>query len=196
MSYKSKYSGKQIDDLLSKVNNVPVERGDGHVSLQQTSASCDAIGNFSIALGYGSRAMAEWSYAIGFSSHAMAPYSTAIGYKVITSSSYESAFGSCNLSETDDNPLFFDGSKNKIIFSIGNGGPVDSPGDGDGDVMLMSLSSGVPEEYRHNAVQVMQSGDFYIAETHAEGEFYQKPMMNLQDTLHDLLMRVKALESR
>lgn len=40
---------------------------------------------------------------------------------------------------------------------------------------------------RHNAFEVLQSGDIYVADTFAEGKWYEKPMMHLQEVLPNQL---------
>lgn len=42
------------------------------------------------------------------------------------------------------------------------------------------------QEYRHNAFEVHNSGDIYIPDTLAEGEYYEKPMIHLQKALKNI----------
>lgn len=46
----------------------------------------------------------------------------------------------------------------------------------------------------HNAFEVRQSGDIYISDVSAAGEYYEKPMINLQQKIYELEARIAALE--
>lgn len=40
-----------------------------------------------------------------------------------------------------------------------------------------------------------RSGDIYVADVSAAGEYYEKPMINLQQKIYELEARIAALES-
>lgn len=50
---------------------------------------------------------------------------------------------------------------------------------------LSSIGNGKDNTTRHNAVEVKKDGTFYISNIKAEGEYYEKPMLNLQDELYN-----------
>lgn len=137
-----------------------------------------ANGDYSHVEGYGTYANRNYSHAEGFgtytngeSSHAEGQYtyangncSHAEGYNTYAYNRYEHASGIYNISTTDDKPI---NSSETTLFSVGNG----------------SFNSGNP--VRHNAFEIKQNGDIYIPDTNAEGEYYQKPMIKLQDALNN-----------
>lgn len=99
--------------------------------------------------------------AFGYDSEAKGDYSTAIGWGCEAKNGNETSFGYYNNSDTDDTTLF----------SIGNG---------------YSSSGETSDARRHNAFEVKRSGNVLIPDTHAEGENYRKPMINLQDKLKEI----------
>ena len=56
---------------------------------------------------------------------------------------------------------------------------------GDGGNTLFSLGNGESESTRHNAFEIRQNGDIYIADTNdtSTTNYYEKPMIKLQDAL-------------
>ena len=67
------------------------------------------------------------------------------------------------------------------------------------------MGNGDSSANTHNALQIMQNGDVYIADTSGEGEYYQKPMIKLQDALKNsggdvdlqaLINRISELETK
>lgn len=48
---------------------------------------------------------------------------------------------------------------------------------------LFSVGNGQNESNRHNAFEIKQNGDIYIPDTNASGNYYEKPMIKLQDAL-------------
>ena len=88
-------------------------------------------------------------------------YSHVEGYGNRINNSYEHASGLSNISTKKS--IDFGDSEN-TLFSVGNG----------------SLNSS------HNAFEIKQNGDIYIPDTNAAGEYYNKPMIKLQDKLKEL----------
>ena len=54
---------------------------------------------------------------------------------------------------------------------------------GNGGNTLFTVGNGSGRTTTHNAFEIRQNGDIYIADTSGEGEYYQKPMIKLQDAL-------------
>jgi len=52
-----------------------------------------------------------------------------------------------------------------------------------------------PYSSKHNAFEVRQSGDIYIPDVSASGEYHEKPMINLQQKIYELEARIAVLES-
>jgi len=87
-------------------------------------------------------------------------FGAGIGWGLITQNTGESSIGSYNKSSTDNVQTY--GSSGKTCFTIGNG-----------------TSNG----HRHNALEIRENGDIYIADTSASGQGYEKPMIKLQDNI-------------
>lgn len=81
------------------------------------------------------------------------------GFDIRTFNNFEAAFGTAN--NTAGNSTVFQGSSGNTLFTVGNG----------------SASN------KHNAFEIRQNGDIYISDTNASGEYYQKPMIKLQDAI-------------
>lgn len=95
---------------------------------------------------------------------------------MIVQSYTESAFGNLN-KEYNAHNYPFDGSTDVLVHSIGNG------------------TSKQGNAYRHNAFEVRQSGDIYVADVSAAGEYYEKPMINLQQKLYALDASIQSLSA-
>lgn len=89
-------------------------------------------------------------------------YSFAVGYGTVTSNNYEVAEGKHNLSNGGDKGNY--GSSGNTLMSVGNG-----------------ISTN-----RHNAFEVRQDGSILYADTNASGDYFEKPMVNLQGKLKDV----------
>ena len=59
---------------------------------------------------------------------------------------------------------------------------------------LSTIGNGVQDSSRHNAFEVRQSGDIYIPDVSAAGEYYEKPMINLQQKIYAIDASINALE--
>ena len=88
-------------------------------------------------------------------------FNTNIGDSLNTTNDYEFALATCNVSSSATTSF---GNSGNTLFSVGNG---------------KSNSS------RHNAIDIRQNGDIYIADTNdtSTTNYYEKPMIKLQDAL-------------
>lgn len=173
-----------------------VASGDySHAEGSETTASGDyshaegynttANGDYSHAEGYYTRAEGNSSHAEGSETQAFGYYSHASGYKTTALNTYEAAFGIYNTSRvTSANDNF--GSKNKTLYSIGNGNPDAIPDYGQND-----------DNAHHNAFEIRQNGDIYIADTsflkegnknyNSNKKYHNVPYICLQDKLDTML---------
>lgn len=111
------------------------------------------------------------SHAEGYYTTASGEYSHAEGQSTIASNAAEHSSGRFNKSTTSS-VSYFNGSQDATLFSVGNGNNA---------------------AQRHNAFEVKQNGDFYIADTSAEGDYFEKPMLKLQDVIAELRSRLVAV---
>ena len=95
----------------------------------------------------------------GYNSPNYTSYSALFGSHVTVKNNFEVGIGTYNISNTGSTEA------DKTRFSIGNG---DHFGATNVD---------------HNIIDVRSNGDIYIADTNASGEYYEKPMIKLQDHL-------------
>ena len=116
-----------------------------------------AEGYYTISYGYS-------SHAEGYLSNAKGEYSHAEGYYTKTFLDAEHAEGRRNKCSSTGGSTW--GSPLNTLSTIGNGGLYDASA--------------------HNAFEVRQSGDIYVADVSAAGEYYEKPMINLQQKLYSL----------
>ena len=140
-----------------------------HTEGQQTSASSfaahaegiktTASGSRSHAEGGYTTASGAYSHAEGTTTTASGDYSHAEGRYTIAQNEAEHASGKYNVS-SKANTTF--GDSGNTLFSIGNG---------------------YDSEYRHNVLDIRQNGDIYIADTSASGDYSDKPMIKLQESL-------------
>ena len=143
-----------------------------------------ADGSYSHAEGEGTSAVGKWSHAEGVGTTASGQQSHAEGYSTSATTECEHASGQYNISLSGSSTW---GDSGNTLFTVGNG---------------YATGSTVTT---HNALQIMQNGDIYIANTNAEGEYYQKPMIKLQDVLANsggdvdlqaLINRISELETK
>lgn len=87
-------------------------------------------------------------------------FNTNIGDSLNTTNDYEFALATCNVSSSATTSF---GNSGNTLFSVGNG----------------------TSSERHNAFEIRQNGDIYIADTNdtSTNNYYQKPMIKLQDAL-------------
>ena len=102
------------------------------------------------------------------------------GYMVETKNREEAAFGVYNVSSGGS--LQFIYSSGNTLFSVGNGHPQNTGGN----------------IKKHNAFQIMQNGDIYIADTNdtTQSEAWEKPMVKLQDIIASLQSQINELRAQ
>ena len=98
----------------------------------------------------------------------------------IAKNNYEHSSGLKNNSVRNSSTF---GDSGNTLMSVGNGK----------DAYANSRSANT--NY-HNAFEVRQSGDIYVADVSAAGEYYEKPMINLQQKIYELEARIATLESQ
>jgi hypothetical protein len=194
-------SGKTIDYLsagtaIDLTNNVisftlPISAGTGNRSIIQgqgtnaTAPNAHAEGYFTKANGSASHAegtttsamtsashaegattiaSGESSHAEGMQTQAIGNYSHAEGNNTIAKNIAEHASGRYNVSYSGSNLV---GDSGNTVFTVGNG--------------VIDETLGINS--RHNAFEVRGNGDIYVSDTNATGEYYEKPMIKLQDAL-------------
>lgn len=126
-----------------------------------------AEGYIAFAEGYASHAEGESTKSKGYSSHAEGTeteangdYSHSEGHYTRTTNESEHSSGRYNNSVSASTTW---GNSGNTLFSVGNG----------------------KNKARHNAFEIRQNGDIYIADTNdtSTSNFYEKPMIKLQDAL-------------
>ena len=131
----------------------------------------NATGNNSHAEGGGTTASGIGSHAEGGATKASGDYSHAEGQSTSATTECEHASGQWNISLSGSSTW---GNSGNTLFTVGNG---------------YATGGSVTT---HNALDIRQNGDIYISDTSAEGEYYQKPMIKLQD----LINRISELETK
>ena len=161
--------------------NLPISAGTGTNALIYNSTINSASGNYSHAEGYIARAEGYASHAEGestkskgYSSHAEGTeteangdYSHSEGHYTITTNESEHSSGKYNNSVSASTTF---GDSGNTLFSVGNG--------------YRSLSV----KHRHNALEIRQNGDIYIANTNdtsitGDKAYSLYPMIKLQDAI-------------
>ena len=122
--------------------------------------------NSLIMSGSGNTASGDYSVAYGKLNSASGECSTANGNRNTANNFAEFSIGQKNVSRTEDASAF--GHSGNTLFSVGNG--------------IINEEQGI--DANHNAFEVRGNGEIYISDTNAAGSYYQKPMINLQDTLN------------
>lgn len=118
-----------------------------------------ATGIFALAEGHLTKANGESSHAEGYNTQANGKNSHAEGYNTSANNPSEHASGQHNISSKASNTF---GDSGNTLFSVGNG--------------LTGYTA-------HNALEIRQDGSIYISDVNAEGQYYQKPMILLQDAI-------------
>lgn len=131
-------------------------------------SACTATGKYAVAEGESTTAIGSASHAEGESTTASGYYSHAEGSDTSATTQSEHASGQFNVSLSGSSTF---GDSSNTLFTVGNG-------------------SGTSKT--HNAFEIRQNGDIYISDTNAEGEFYKKPMIKLQDVIN----RISELETK
>lgn len=88
--------------------------------------------------------------------------------------------------------------KNQYEFVIGKHNETRRGGSGTFGInnTLLAVGNGMNASNKHNALEILQNGDVYISDTNAEGEYYEKPMIKLQDVIAELKAEIEELKSR
>lgn len=170
---KDVYTKPEVDELVES-RSVNWEKGSGADSVQMKG--CMARGKNSVAEGLKTIADGEGSHAEGLSfinpdedgedkrNAAYGNGSHVEGYGTEANSDYEHAEGVFNKSTGKQYGENFGNSK-ATLHSVGNG---------------------LNARLTHNAHEIKQDGTHYIPDIYAEGEYWQKPMINLQEKLKQL----------
>lgn len=147
------------------------------------------LGEYSMAQGYYTITYGTGSHAEGRNTQAgdayKGDYSHAEGYYTIT-------YGMASHAEGGYTRTYLDyehaaGYYNKCSSTGG------STFGSDGNT-LSTIGNGASNSSTHNAFEVRQSGDIYVADVSAAGNYYEKPMINLQQKIYELEARIAALE--
>lgn len=120
-----------------------------------------AQGRSSHAEGNRTRAIGDGSHTEGARTSAMTESSHAEGFCTITTNKFEHSSGQYNNSVSASTNF---GDSGNTLFSVGNG---------------------TSKSTMHNAFEIRQNGDIYIADTNdtSTSNWYEKPMIKLQDAL-------------
>lgn len=151
---------------VSKSLDIPVVRGTGIDSIAVNKDTNVASGNYSCAAGNATTASGTNSHAEGYNTTASGDmsHSEGRGTQAKGLASHVEGIQTVANNESEHAEGRYNVSNSDTISSIGNG----------------------EVGHRHNVFEAKKSGDILIADTHAEGEYYDKPMLNLQDELVDL----------
>ena len=164
------YTKQEVDASLSgKQDTIIAGRGiditNDVVSLD-LPISAGTGTNSLIMSGSGNTASGDYSVAYGKLNSASGECSTANGNRNTANNFAEFSIGQKNVSRTEDASAF--GHSGNTLFSVGNG--------------IINEEQGI--DANHNAFEVRGNGEIYISDTNAAGSYYQKPMINLQNTLN------------
>ena len=143
--------------------SIKLGNGNGHADGENSvsEGSGYANGYSSHAEGAVTKAYGDYSHTEGYLTSANTYCSHAEGIKTKASNKAEHASGQLNVSTSGSSTFGYSGN---TLFSVGNG--YDDLG-----------------EIRHNAFEIRQNGDIYIPKTDGTRNYYEKPMVKLQDTV-------------
>ena len=176
------YTAGHAIDITNNVISfgLPMSAGTGTGAIIVDDPNNVASGDYSIAYGSNTSALTEYSYVTGYKNKA-------VGLRAYVEGANNSASGNVShvqgeLNEAKNyvetaNGLLNVSTKNQTINFGNSGATLFSIGNGRFD------SSNPSNNVRHNAVEVKQNGDVYIANTCQTGNWYELPMMKLQDYL-------------
>lgn len=171
-------------DSLAEGRNTKAEGKNSHAEGYGTQAkdNAHAEGNITKALGSSSHsegqnttANGDYSHAEGLSSTASGQDSHAEGYNTSASGNHSHAEG--RNTQTTQTAEHAEG-----LYNISNSDT------------LSSVGNGFDDTHRHNAVEVKKDGTLMIADVNAEGEYYEKPMINVQEELNKIDSFSEAVE--
>ena len=199
-SFAIGYSSNSNSGALAE--NSFVQGDSCNVNLHSTGASAlgrgcivgytsgySGFGEYSMAQGYNTKTYGSYSHAEGRNTQAGDAYkgdeSHAEGYYTIT-------YGTASHAEGGYTRTYLDyehaaGYYNSCSSTGGStfGSPLNT---------LSTIGNGVKDSSRHNAFEVRQSGDIYIPDVSAAGNYYEKPMIHLQQKLYAIDASINALE--
>ena len=169
--------------------NLPISAGTRTNALIYNSTTNSASGNYSnaegeytTASGYYSHAEGYIANANGYASHAEGESTKSKGYSSHAEGTETEANGDYSHSEGH-----YTRTTNESEHSSGryNNSVSASTTFGDSGNTLFSVGNGKSNSSRHNAIDIRQNGDIYIADTNdiSTTNYYQKPMIKLQDAL-------------
>lgn len=182
-------TGIKIDTANTISLDVAVKKANGGDSLLLNQGSnangskaiaggqwCNANGEGAVVFGQMNTANGKWSFTQGNGSGANGKSSIAVGEYCNTSNCAEAAFGYGPINSGNTGSGDINGDSGCTIFIVGNGG----------------YHSGVK---KHNALQIMGDGSIYIADTNdtSISNYYEKPMIKLQDTITATAANTTAL---
>lgn len=155
-------------------------------------------GEGSHAEGNNSRTYGKYSHAEGTncSTGYKNSNATVIGAGAHAEGDYTSAFGDYSHTEGGYTKTFnpYEHAAGRYNICSSSGG-VNYSDFGSNLNTLSTIGNGISNSSVHNAFEVRQSGDIYIADVSAEGEYYEKPMINLQSELYRLDASIRAIPS-
>lgn len=194
--------------------NISITTGDTADTINCTLNISNGTGTKSIKIGDGVTASGILSFAQGYEANASGNWSAAFGRGKSTNNytfsanngeakrGYSSAFGSSIANNTygfatgagskaNGHSSFVSGwytnsnNDNEAAFGIYNNSVSASTTFGDSGNTLFSVGNGNDDNKRHNAFEIRQNGDIYIADTNdtSTTNYYEKPMIKLQDAL-------------
>lgn len=169
---ESALNGKQ-DTLVSGTNIKTINNqsllGSGNINIESSGSTLNlpisaGTGNNSIIMGYqDNTASSTYSIAEGILTKAKGMCSHTEGGRTTAENTFEHASGNYNVSSKISDDF---GVSGNTLFSVGNG------------------SIDASHIVAHNAFEIRQNGDIYISDTDANGLYYEKPMIRLQDKLN------------
>ena len=169
--------------------NLPISAGTRKNALIYNSTTNSANGNYSHAEGEYTTASGNYSHAEGYianaggyASHAEGESTKSKGYSSHAEGTETEANGDYSHSEghytrtTNESEHSSGGYNNSVSASTTWG---------DSGNTLFSVGNGKSSSARHNAFEIRQNGDIYIADTNdtSTTNYYEKPMIKLQDAL-------------
>ena len=153
--------------------DLPISAGTGSRSIIENAPTNEASGAESHAEGVRSKAVGEYSHAEGWETRASGKGSHAEGFLTTAYGKYSHAEGHSNYAGNDSEHA--SGRYNQYLMAVttfGNSGNT-----------LFTVGNGGDSYTSHNALDIRQDGSIYIPDIKANGEYYEKPMMLLQDVL-------------
>ena len=190
--------------VTSALEEIPISvgtstRGDSFIGNDLTNNV--ASGNFSVALGRQTSATSSYAFAAGIGSTADGDAAFALGSQNLATANYAFANGTHTQAKAQ-------ASHAEGVFTIAQNIAEHADGRfndstsatttwGDSGNTLYSLGNGYDDgsfKHRHNALEVKQNGDVYVAATNESGDYYNKPMIRLQDFLNNKVVTLTLAE--